>query len=86
MADAEQEKEEAACAPEKPALVTSRQWPDDHEAEPPSVLVTPSTAQAAASAAWARASRSSAEGWVASNRSRSRNGPRASRSAGSRPA
>ncbi len=84
--EADREKPEAACGPLKPALVTSRHWDVDQLAEPPSLLLTPGTARAAASAASARASRAVAEGSAGSNRSRSGHGPRARRSAGARPA
>jgi hypothetical protein len=85
IAEADSEKVEARCPPAKPSLVTNRQTPDDQVAEPPSELVTPATARAAASAIRAWSSRDSADGSAGSKASRSGVGPLASHSLGARP-
>ncbi len=88
MTMAETEEPVARCSPEKPDEVTSRQTEDDHPADPPSELVTRSTALAASSASRACASSISADGSDGSNRSRSsaRAALSASLSAGASPA
>src|SRR3978361_837705 len=59
IAAAAVESADAGGGPETPALVPTRHWPADQEAEAPSELVTFSTARAAASAARALASSAS---------------------------